>query len=376
MPCAGLLRSGAATRPRESSMLSRLSRRRVVVLLILTSLLLITLDRRSNNAIIDKARQAFAVVLRPFDVAADAVSKPIANAWYGITHYDDVKDENEALRDQLENQKGAEIEAQTAITKYYELLKLYRLNSVHNYKSVFAQVVGEAPSNFQNTVEITVGTRDGVAVGMPVTDGAGLIGKVTKVYPDRSVVMLITDPQFSVQAQVLSTVDPTDAVATTTTGPSNTAISGRSLDPTTSTSTSTTTTTTPPINATTTTTTPGQVNAASGTTTSSSSTTTSTLPDLTVRRETGVVEGQGSDRRLLFSLIDDTALTNVKVGDRVETAGGADSLAPQSIPIGTITSVTRRLGSRSPIVEVEPNASLTQLNFVSVVLFVPNQAAI
>ena len=118
-------------------MLSRLSRRRVVVLLILTSLLLITLDRRGNNAIIDKARQAFAVVLRPFDVAADAVSKPIANAWYGITHYDDVKDENEALRDQLENQKGAEIEAQTAITKYYELLKLYRLNSVHNYKSVF-----------------------------------------------------------------------------------------------------------------------------------------------------------------------------------------------------------------------------------------------
>src|SRR3954462_6749110 len=166
-------------------MLSRLSRRHVVVLLILTSLLLITLDRRSNNAIIDKARQAFAVVLRPFDVAADAVSKPIANAWYGITHYDDVKDENEALRDQLENQKGAEIEAQTAITKYYELLKLYRLNSVHNYKSVFAQVVGEAPSNFQNTVEITVGTRDGVAVGMPVTDGAGLIGKVTKVYPGR-----------------------------------------------------------------------------------------------------------------------------------------------------------------------------------------------
>ena len=69
-------------------------------------------------------------------------------------------------------------------------------------------------------------------------------------------------------------------------------------------------------------------------------------------------------------------MTNVKIGDIVETAGGTKSLAPQSIPIGTITAVTRRLGSRSPIVEVEPNASLTQLNFVSVVLFVPNQAAI
>ena len=95
-----------------------------------------------------------------------------------------------------------------------------------------------------------------------------------------------------------------------------------------------------------------------------------------MRRETGDIDGQGADRPLLFSLIDDTALTNVKVGDTVETAGGTKSLAPQSIPIGKITSVTQRLGSRSPIVDVEPNASLTQLNFVSVVLFVPNQAAI
>ena len=354
-------------------MLSSLSRRRVAVLLILTSLLLITLDRRGNNIVIDKARQAFAVVIRPFDVAADAVATPIANAWYGITNYDDLVAENEALLDQVEHQKGAEIEAQTAITKFYELLKLYRLTSVHSYKSVIAQVVGEAPSNFQNTVEITVGTRDGIAVGMPVTDGAGLIGKVTTVYPDHSVVMLIIDPQYSVQAQVLSRVDDDAASSTSSSTPSNTAISGRPLDATTS--TSTTTTTTLPTSTTTTIAatagaTPGQ------STTSTSTSTTTTLPEITVRRETGDIDGQGADRPLLFSLIDDTALTNVKVGDTVETAGGTKSLAPQSIPIGKITAVTQRLGSRSPIVEVEPNASLTQLNFVSVVLFVPNQAAI
>ncbi len=355
-------------------MLSSLSRRRVVVLLILTSLLLITLDRRGNNAFIDKARQAFAVILRPFDIAADAVSNPIANAWYGITNYDDLRAENDALHDQIEHQKGAEIEAQTAITKFYELLKLYRLTSVHSYKSVIAQVVGEAPSNFQNTVEVTVGTRDGIAVGMPVTDGAGLIGKVTKVYPDRSVVMLITDPQFSVQAQVLSRVDEEEGT-TTTSGPPNTAVSGRPLDTTTSTSTTTTTTTAPPSSTTSTTTALGATTPGL-TTTSTSSTTTTTLPEITVRRETGDIDGQGATRPLLFSLIDDTALTNVKVGDTVETAGGTKSLAPQGIPIGKITAVTQRLGSRSPIVEVEPNARLTQLNFVSVVLFVPNQAAI
>jgi rod shape-determining protein MreC len=362
--------------------LSSLSRRRVVVLLILTSLLLITLDRRGHNAFIDKARQGFAVIMRPFDIAADAVSKPVANAWYGITHYDDLKEENEALKDQIEHEKGAEIEAQTAITKYYELLKLYHLTSVHSYKSVIAQVVGEAPSNFQNTVEITVGTRAGVAVGMPVTDGAGLIGKVTKVYPDRSVVMLITDPQFSVQAQVLSSIEPGEGASTTSSTTPNTAVSGRPLDSTTSTSTTTsttTTTTTTTVPKSTTTTTPkgGATTSETSTSTSSTSTTTSTtVPEVLVARETGNIDGQSADRPLLFSLIDDTALTNVKVGDIVETAGGTKSLAPQGLPIGTITAVRQRLGSRTPIVEVEPNASLTRLNFVSVVLFVPNQAAI
>jgi rod shape-determining protein MreC len=353
--------------------LSSLSRRRVVVLLVLTSLLLITLDRRSNNSVIDKARQAFAVILRPFDIAAEAVSKPIANAWYGITNYDNLKSENEALHDQVEHQKGAEIEAQTAITKFYELLKLYHLTSVHSYKSVIAQVVGAAPSNFQNTVEITVGTRAGVAVGMPVTDGAGLIGKVTKVYPDRSVVMLITDPQFSVQAQVLSRVEDSSATSTDSSVP-NTAPSGRPLDSTTSTSTTTTTTTTTIVPSKSTPTT-NPFGAPPGQSTTSTSTTT-TLPEVLVARETGNIDGQSAARPLLFSLLDDTALTTVKIGDVVETAGGTKSLAPQGIPIGTITAMRQRLGSRTPIVEVEPNASLTQLNFVSVVLYVPNQAAI
>ena len=243
------------------------------------------------------------------------MSKPIANAWYGITHYDDLKTENEALHDQIEHQKGAEIEAKTAINIANDLLKLYRLTSVRNIKGVAAQVIGEAPSNFQNTIEITVGSRDGVAVGMPVTDGAGLIGKVTKVYPDRSVVMLITDPQFRCRRRCSVVSTTTDASSTTSSTTPNTAPSGRPLgsdhvdehnndddnhdtgvddhhdDP--------------PDGVT-----PG------GTTTSSSSTTTSTtLPSFKVRRETGDIDGQGADRPLLFSLIDDTALTNVKVGD-------------------------------------------------------------
>jgi cell shape-determining protein MreC len=86
-----------------------------------------------------------------------------------------------------------------------------------------------------------------------------------------------------------------------------------------------------------------------------------------------MLTGQGADRPLLFKFIDDSAaLKSVKVGARVVTAGGGQSLAPQGLPIGTITLIDRPTGSRSPIVEVTPNASLAQLGFVSVVLYVPN----
>ena len=69
------------------------------------------------------------------------MSKPIANAWYGITNYDDLQAENEALRDQVEHQKGAEIEAQTAITEYQRAAEAQPADSVQQLsRASIAQV--------------------------------------------------------------------------------------------------------------------------------------------------------------------------------------------------------------------------------------------
>ena len=67
----------------------------------------------------------------------------------------------------------------------------------------------------------------------------------------------------------------------------------------------------------------------------------------------------------------------MKVGAIVDTAGGNNSLAPQGIPIGVITPHPRAdAAAAAPLVEVTPNASLKRLNFVAVVLYVPNQDAV
>jgi cell shape-determining protein MreC len=355
-------------------MFSSLSRRRVAVLLVLTSLLLITLDRR-GNPVINSMRNVFASVLHPFETAADAVSQPIADAVDAMSEYDDLKRENEQLRDQLEAQKGIEAKSLVAILELQELQELNRLLSTSNLPAVTARVVGEAPSNFQNTIEINVGANRGVGVGMPVTNGAGLIGRITKVYSDRALVLLITDPKYNVQTEVLSPLESPGTAVTTTTEPELTPSGIAPSDLTSSTTSTTTTTTLPDLSAPTTTGGPGAPASsdATGTTTATTVAATTTVAAAEVVRETGVLTGQGADRPLLFRFIDDSAaLRSVKVGAQVVTAGGAQSLAPQGLPIGTITLIARQPGSRAPIVEVTPNASLAQLGFLSVVLYVPN----
>ena len=334
-------------------MFSSLSRRRVVALVVLTCLLFITLDR-NGNPVIDRARGVVATVLQPIDTATRAITLPLERVWYGITNYDDVERENQALRDQIEHQRGNDVEARSAILEYRLLLKVQQLASKFNYPTVAAQVIGDSPGNFQNTVEINVGSVDGIQVGMPVTNGAGLVGRITRVYPTHSLVKLITDPAYSVPAQVLSSAD-------------DEGIEGPLPDlpivgATTSTSSTTTTTTV----AVTTTTSPGATVAP---TTAAPPATTTTV--LEVVRETGLLEGQGGNKPLLLRFVDSSSsLANVKVGAIVDTAGGTKGLAPQGIPIGVITRIVAQSGDSSALVEVTPNASLRQLNFVAVVLYV------
>ncbi len=335
-------------------MFSALSRRRVVALVVLTCLLFITLDKH-GNPVIDRVRSALATVLQPIDTATRAITLPIERVWYGITNYDDVERENQALRDQIEHQKGNDVEARSAILEYRLLLKLEQLASKFNSPTVAAQVIGDSPGNFQNTVEINVGSTDGISVGMPVTNGAGLVGRITRVYSTHSLVKLITDPAYSVPAQVLSSADDEGIQGPLQEIPGGGVVTSSTSSTTTSTTVAVTTTTALPGDAVAPTTTPP-------------ATTSTTV--LEVIRETGLLEGQGGNKPLLLRFVDNSSsIANVKVGAIVDTAGGTKGLAPQGIPIGVITRIVEQTGNSSSLVEVTPNADLRQLNFVVVVLY-------
>ena len=78
------------------------------------------------------------------------------------------------------------------------LQRLDQLPWVGGIPTVTAQVTALSPSDFAATVQLDKGSTSGVAVGMPVVGGAGLVGQVIEVWSSGCTVRLVTDVDSSV----------------------------------------------------------------------------------------------------------------------------------------------------------------------------------
>jgi rod shape-determining protein MreC len=338
-------------------------RRRAIVLLLLSSVLLLTLDLR-GSAVIDSIRAGYEKVLEPFESAADVVTRPIRDAWRGITTYDEIEEENQRLREQVAAQRAAQVAATAQIGEHEELLRLNNLPSLSDYPTVVATVVGGSPTNIDQRIEIDRGSDQGIEVGMPVVGPDGLVGKVTTpLLRDKAYVMLITDLQYAAQVKVVPGKPAPPRTTTTTT------VAEQAAPPGTGATGTTPPATTPPATTTTTTTTTTAPATTVPPTTTTTTSTTTTL-DLDAVRETGELSGQGDGKLPQVDLLSDTpVIGRIVKGDIVLTAGGNLSLAPQNIPVGRVVNVVTRSTAEGPLLEVEPFADLGELNFVRVVLY-------
>jgi len=155
------------------------SRRRAIALLALSSILLITLDLQGNS-VVHGLRNIFSTIFEPVQSSTRVITRPLENAWRGMTHYGELETENERLQDQLDQQEGAFIAALATVRDAQELLALNGIDNLADISSVTAQVVGGTPSNYSQTIEINQGSDRGLRVGMPVVNAAGLVGKSTR----------------------------------------------------------------------------------------------------------------------------------------------------------------------------------------------------
>lgn len=176
--------------------------RLTLALLILTSLALLTLDFR-NSTVVSAARRGASSAFSPLRGVVETATEPFTNAWHGITGYGDLKSENDKLRAQIDKMRGTAVQDKDAAAQLGALLDQLKISWVGSIPTSTARVVAGPLSNFSHDIQIDKGSSDGLEVGMPVVNGAGLIGRLVQVTRHHSTVQLLTDPEFAVGVRLV-----------------------------------------------------------------------------------------------------------------------------------------------------------------------------
>jgi rod shape-determining protein MreC len=181
-----------------------MSQRRVwglFVALVLTALVLITVDFREGEGPADSGRDVAASGLAPFERGLSRALSPIRSLGDGVADLFATRAENQRLRvevEQLRDRRRAFADLERELAETRALLG-YRDDA--GLATAAARVIAVSPSNFEWTLTIDAGERDGVKRGMAVVSADGLVGRVLSTTATASRVLLAVDPNFSVAAR-------------------------------------------------------------------------------------------------------------------------------------------------------------------------------
>lgn len=191
--------------PYPSKARSALIRRAVVVGLVVVALALITIAFRSPTAgALHGVQGAGSTALRPFQIAATRVAQPFRDAYDYVHGLANAKAENKKLRQQNRALRERDIHraAQAALVLSLQRLLHFEQGSrfPNDYSAVNTAVIAPPGGPFAHSMTVDAGSSSGVRLNSPVVSGAALVGIVTNVYSDTSVVRLLNDPNSFVAA--------------------------------------------------------------------------------------------------------------------------------------------------------------------------------
>lgn len=142
-------------------------------------------------------------VTAPLQAAVSWIIEGVGGVWNGYVWLVDVEDENDDLRADNERLRRELAEARRGAADVEVLEELVGMRRRIAADTVGARVVAASMTGSFRVVRVTVdrGAAE-VEPGMPVVNGAGLVGRVRRAYGDYSDVLLLTDPDSRVAVSI------------------------------------------------------------------------------------------------------------------------------------------------------------------------------
>ena len=174
----------------------------IAVLIVALSMVIVPVIL-SSMGLGDTVRSAIATVLKPGQKLFGFVADGIAGYSEYFTKYDELVEENAALRERLATMQDEVNEAkelERVNNWLYDYLELKRQHP--DYTFVDASVTGRQSSNYMSVMMIDRGTSSGVERDMPVVSADGVIGYVAEAGVSWAKVVTVCEAASSVGAVV------------------------------------------------------------------------------------------------------------------------------------------------------------------------------
>lgn len=164
-----------------------------------------------NPAALAHVRGVASEVTTPISTGLTSVRGGIAAipTWFGS--FFQVRKENAALRAKIDADDALVAHARALTQENSSLRSLLDLHDATADVVVSARLVRSSPISTRRYATLNAGAQQGIEIGQPVREAAGLIGRITEASPNTARVLLIIDPESMIP--VRRTTDGLPAIA-------------------------------------------------------------------------------------------------------------------------------------------------------------------
>jgi rod shape-determining protein MreC len=163
----------------------------------------VTIDsRQGSGGVVAAVQRGFLTVFAPVQEGFATTMRPIGNFFGSIAELGTLRDQNAQLEQELDRLREQRVSMADLQRENAELRTLLEMRERLGYTTTGAQVIAQPATVFDNTVLIDIGADNGVAAGMAVINGDGLVGKLVQVTRRNARVQLLTSPEATYAARI------------------------------------------------------------------------------------------------------------------------------------------------------------------------------
>ncbi len=176
----------------------------LAVLLLLATVLLYSynLRRKTTTTFFERAVLTFAA---PFQSRLDTAVDGVKNLWGNYLWLVDARQRSIVLEQENRKLRSKLSQVNEISMENARLRRLLGFVDDLDRPALPAQVIGEDASNWSRTIIINKGGKAGLKNGFPVVAADGVVGRIIKIAPNSSRVLLLTDASSAVAAIIQRT---------------------------------------------------------------------------------------------------------------------------------------------------------------------------